>query len=55
MTMTPINEGQALHLDFVRCRIRSLFSARLVGPWSAVEQADYDALAIEERLLLDAR
>jgi hypothetical protein len=41
-------------LDFVRWQIGSLLSACLVYPWSVTEQANYDALVIEERLLLDA-
>jgi hypothetical protein len=54
MTMTPTSEDRARRLDFVRWQIRSLFSARLVGPWSADEHAHYIVLIGEERVLLDA-
>jgi hypothetical protein len=53
MSMTPTHASEAARLDYVRWQIRSLFSARCLGPWTAVEQADYDALTIEELLLLD--
>jgi hypothetical protein len=52
--LTPASEDQARRLDFVRWQIRSLYSARLVDPWTVAEEADYDALTVEERVLLDA-
>jgi hypothetical protein len=53
MAATTTNGSRALRLDFVRWQVRSLLSARQVCPWSLTEQAAFEALTVEERLLLD--